>query len=177
MGEQRLDRRSGSAPLKPAGLIVQALDCRELLGLAKLGSLHGRFQYADGAIIDLQRDGIGMPILAAVGDRKSRRIAEAVRRAMDDLGNLGQRADGAGADAGHEQKLREIPRPAFGGGRQIAMEASGDDVLGPDIVMGRHDQMRQHELGLRFPTFDKAALELGELPLDPVWPELAKRRR
>ena len=78
-----------------------------------------------------------MPVLAAMGDRKSRGIAEAVRRAMDDLGDLGQRADGPRADAGDEQKRREILRAAFGGGRQIAMQAPRDDVLGPDIVMSR----------------------------------------
>jgi hypothetical protein len=46
-----------------------------------------------------------MPILAAMGDGESRRIAEAMGRAMDDLRDLGQRADGPCADARHQQKL------------------------------------------------------------------------
>jgi hypothetical protein len=35
---------------------------------------------------------------------------------------------------------------AFGGGGKIAMQPSGDDVLCPDLVMSRHDEMREHEL-------------------------------
>src|SRR5580704_11731689 len=67
--------------------------------------LHGALQHANGAIVDLQRHWIGMPVLAAMGDRKSCGIAEAVGRAMYDLGDLGQRSDGPCADAWHEQKL------------------------------------------------------------------------
>ena len=73
---------------------------------------------------------------------------------MHDLGDLGQRADGSCADAGHEQKRGEILRTAFGGGRQIATQASRDDVLRPDIVMVGHDEMRQQGLSLQFRTFD-----------------------
>ena len=36
-----------------------------------------------------------MSILAAVGDRKPRRVAEAVRRAMHDFRDLGQRPNGS----------------------------------------------------------------------------------
>ncbi len=65
-------------------------------------------------------------------------------------------------------------RSAFGGGRQIAVQAPGDDVFGPDIVMSGHDEMRQHWLGLEGRSFDAARFELGELPLDTVRPEFAK---
>ena len=37
-----------------------------------------------------------------------------------------------------------------------------------------HDEMRQHRLGLRSRTFDAASRQPGELPLDPVWSELAE---
>ena len=110
-------------PLQPPCLFVQALDRGELLGLAKFGLLHGGLQHVDRAIIDLQRHGIGVPVLAAMGDRKPRGVAEAIGCAMDDLGHLGQRADGPCTNAGHQQKRGEILRAALGGGRQIAMQA------------------------------------------------------
>ena len=90
------------------GLLVQALDRGEFLGLTEFGFLHGGLQDGDGAIIDRQRHRVGVAVLAAMGDRKPRWIAEAVGRAMDHLGDLGQRADGPCADAGDEQKLGEI---------------------------------------------------------------------
>jgi hypothetical protein len=93
---------------------------------------------------------------------------------MNDLGDLGQSADGPCADAGYQQKLGEIPRARFGGGGKIAVQASHDDVLGPDIVMTRHDEMRQRGLRLRAWTADAFLLHLGELALDPVGAELAQ---
>lgn len=54
------------------------------------------------------------------------------------------------------------------------MQASGDDVLGPNIVVVRHYQMQQHGLGLRAWTFGAACLQLGKLPFDPVRAEFAK---
>jgi hypothetical protein len=113
-----------------------------------------------------------VPILAAVGDRKSCRIAEAVERAVDDLGYLGKRPDRARTDAGVEKKLREILRPTFGGCRQIGMQAPRDDVFGPYIVMGGHHEMRQH--GLSQEGLAPGSIDLGEMPLDPVRAELAK---
>jgi hypothetical protein len=115
-----------------------------------------------------------MAVFATMGHRKPRRIAESVGCAMHDLGDLGQRADGPCADAGHEQKLGEILRTAFGGGRQIAVQTSGDDVLGPDIVMVGHDEMRQQGLSLRSRTFDAVSRQPGKLPFDPIWSELAE---
>ena len=103
-----------------------------------------------------------MAVFAAMGNGEPRRIAEAVGCAMHDFGDLGQRADGACADAGHEQKLGEVLRTAFGGGRQVAVQASGDDVLGPDVVMIGHHKMRQSELGLRGQSVDTSSLQLGD---------------
>ena len=63
-----------------------------------------------------------MAVFATMGHRKTRGIAELGGCVMHDLGDLGQRADGPCADAGHEQKLGEILRTAFSGGRQIAVQ-------------------------------------------------------
>ena len=104
-------------------------------------------QHVDRAVVDLERHGKGMPVLAAMGDREPRRVAEAVGCAMHDLGDLGQRADRPCTDPRHQQKLGKILRTTFRGSRQIAVQSPGDDVLWPDIVMGGHDEMRQQGLG------------------------------
>ncbi len=76
-----------------------------------------------------------MAALATMGNREPRRVAEAVGRTMHDFGDLGQGADRPRTDARHQQKLGKILRCACDGGRQIAEQSSGDDVLRPDIVM------------------------------------------
>ena len=40
-------------PLKSSGLLVQALDRRQLLEVPELGLLHGGLQHLDGAIVNL----------------------------------------------------------------------------------------------------------------------------
>jgi hypothetical protein len=71
------------------------------------------------------------------------RVAEAVGRAMHDFGDHGKRANSACSKARNEQELREIERTAFGGGRQVAVQAPGDDIFHPDVMMVEHRQMRQ----------------------------------
>ena len=154
IGKQRLYRRPSGVPLQLTGLHIEAPDRREFFGVAKLCPVYRGLQHADSAVVDLQRHGIGMPVLATMSDRESRRVAEAIGRAMDDLGDLGERSDSPGADARDQQEFREILRTAFSGSRQIAVQASSDNVLGPDIVMGGHDEMRQHGLGLWARRFD-----------------------
>jgi hypothetical protein len=91
------------------------------------------------------------------------RVTEAVGRAMHDLGDHGQRANGSCANARHEQELREIRRSAFGGSRQIAMQPAGNDVFRSDIVMVGHHQMRQEGLSVQRRPLGDAPLELSEL--------------
>jgi hypothetical protein len=51
------------------------------------------------------------------------------------------------ADAGGEQKVRKILRTTFGRRRKRAMETAGEDVARADIVVCRHDEVRQLRLG------------------------------
>ena len=90
-----------------------------------------------------------MPVLAAMGEREARGIAEAIGRAVHDLGDHRQRAHGARADAGRQQQFRKIDRSAFGRRGQRAVQAARNTSLGPDIMMRGHDQMRQHRLRRR----------------------------
>jgi hypothetical protein len=41
--------------------------------------------------------------------------------------------------------------------------------------MGGHDEMRQHGLGSRVRMFDEAAFQFRELPLDPIWSDIAEK--
>ena len=91
-----------------------------------------------------------MAVLAAMRQREARRIGEAVRRAVDDLGHHRQRTHGARADARHQQQLGEIGRAAVGRGGEIAVQAAQIDVR----RRGHRDgagmiEMRQRELPLR----------------------------
>ena len=66
------------------------------------------FSDADGLVIDRDRHRKGMPVLAAMGERKPRRVAEAAWRAVHHLRHHGERPDRACADARHQQQLGEI---------------------------------------------------------------------
>ena len=66
---------------------------------------------------------------------------------MHHLGHHGQRLHGARADAGRQQQLRKIGRPALGRRGERAVQAASEDVARAHVVMRRHDEMRQ--LGLR----------------------------
>ncbi len=83
-----------------AGLSIEPLQRSKLLLAAKPGLLHSRLQDANGFVINLDRNGIGVPVLAAMGERKPRGIGKAERRAVNDLGHHGKSLHGACADAG-----------------------------------------------------------------------------
>ena len=85
VGDKPFQRRTGGNALEPLRLPIKLLQRRQCVVLPKLGLLHRRFQDANGLIVDLQRHWKRMPILAAVRQRKPRRIAEAARRAMHHL--------------------------------------------------------------------------------------------
>ena len=72
----------------------------------------------DRLVVDLERNREGMAVLAAMGQREARGIAEAVGRAVHDLGDHRERADRARADAGREQQIGEVDRAALGRRRE-----------------------------------------------------------
>ena len=53
------------------------------------------------------------------------------------------------------------------------MQPSGDDVLCPDLVMSRHDEMREHELLRRLRRI--VTCYLHQFPLNAVWPKVAEK--
>ena len=111
--KQALERRAFRRPFQLARFPVELLQCRQLLVLAELGALHGRFKNTDGFVVHFERDRKRMPVLAAVGDREACRIAEPARRAVDDLGDQRQRPYRSRPDAGREQEIGKIGGAAF----------------------------------------------------------------
>jgi hypothetical protein len=103
-------------------------------------------------------------VLAARRDGEPRWVAEAIWCAMHDFRDLGQRADRACADAGHQQKLSKIPRPAFDSRSQRTVQTARENVLWPDIMTRGHDEVRQHRSGWS----RRRSLERGQPSLDPI---------
>ena len=83
-----------------------------------------------------------MPVLAAMGERKARRIREAAGRAVHDLSDQRKRPHRAGADSRRLQQIGKVDRSALGGGREIAVKAPQVDVARAHVVMRRQDEMR-----------------------------------
>ena len=110
-----------------------------------------------------------MPVLAAMGEREAGGIGEPARRAVQHLGDQRQRPDGARADAGHQKELGEIRRAARRRGCQVAVEAAHDHVAFANLVVSRHDEMRQERLPGRLPPFGR-----GEFADDAVRSEIGK---
>ena len=112
-----------------------------------------------------------MSVLAAMGERESRRIGEPARRAMDHLRDHGERAHGAGADSGHQQQLGKIFRPGLGRRGERAVQPAQDDIVRPDVVMVRKHQVGQNWLDRRGPGGRRAG-DRGRLARQPVGAEL-----
>ena len=81
-----------------------------------------------------------MPILAAVGQRKSCRIGKAIGRTVNDLGNHRKRAYGTCPDAGCQQQIGEVNRSPLGRSGKRAMQPSREDIPRSHVVMRRHDE-------------------------------------
>ena len=76
-----------------------------------------------------------MPVLAAMGKSKSRRIGETVGSAMHHFGHHGQSQNGASAKARREQQLGEIFRTAFGRRPERAVQPSRHHVLCTNLMV------------------------------------------
>ncbi len=64
-----------------------------------------------------------MSVLAAVGERKPRRVAEPIGRAVHHLGHHGKRLYRPRADARRQQQLGKILRPELGCRGKRAVQA------------------------------------------------------
>ena len=89
-----------------------------------------------------------MSVLAAMGEREPRGIAEAIGRAMHTSATCASARTVRAPTPGTSSSSAKSRGPAFGRGREIAVQAPRDDVFGPDVVMGGHDEMRQQRLGV-----------------------------
>src|SRR3569623_1272226 len=93
---------------KAPRLVVESFQGVHTVVYSELCLLHGGFQDPDGFVIDLDRDRVGMPILAAVRQRESCRVAETKRRTVDDLRNHRYRLPGPRSDAGRKTQVGKV---------------------------------------------------------------------
>src|SRR5438094_624956 len=77
-GDQLLDAGTARSRFQATGLVVEPFDRAELLVAAEPGLLHRLLQHADGFVVDADRNGKGMAVLAAMRQREARRIGKAI---------------------------------------------------------------------------------------------------
>ena len=92
--------------------LTPALRRLHLFLAAQSGPLHRGFHDTDGFVKNLERDGVGMAVLAAMGEREPRRVAETVGRAMHDFRDHPEELTALGERIGFDGVRREcFPRP------------------------------------------------------------------
>lgn len=146
LGDKILDGRTAGMALKLAGLLVQPPQGPKLFIPAELRLLHGRLQHLDGLVIDLDGYRKRTAVLSAMSNREASRVGDPVRRAIDGLGHQREGLHGPSTNAWRQQQIGKILRSAVSGGGEISMKPPCDHVAAPDIVMGRHHQVRQEWL-------------------------------
>src|SRR4029078_12942308 len=142
-----LQRWTLGEALKPTRLVVEAFQGLHLLMSSELGFLYGRLHHADGFIVDFEGNRVRVTILSAVRQREAGGILEAIGRSVHHFADHGEGSDPARADARRQQKIREADRTTLGCRGERAVEPPRKNVTGPDVVVCRHDEMR--EQGLR----------------------------
>jgi hypothetical protein len=167
-GDQRLDRRALGNALQPSRFIIKPSQRPERFVLSDLRFLHSRFEDANGFIINLQGDRVGMPVLAAMGQREACRVRKPAGCPVHDLGHKSKRLDRSRTHTRREKEFREIRGAAIGGGGKIAMRPTHMNIARAHIVMGRH---HNSGLGLIMQDIgdDKRALDAYHKALD-VYP-------
>ena len=73
-GNDFLQAGSSYVSLKHPRLVIQALQCSKLFRSAKPGLGDSFFKYPNCFVIDFQGDWKRVPVLAAVGERETRRV-------------------------------------------------------------------------------------------------------
>lgn len=91
---------------------------------------------------------------------------------MHHFGNEGQRPHRAGAHARNQEKLGEIGGTPLGGRGHVAVKAMHHDIAFADIMVSRHDQMRQQWLHR---GRCGAGLQGGEFSKDAIRPKILEQ--
>jgi len=103
--------------------------------MAKFCFVDAGTKHPDRLIVDFDGNREGMPVLAAVSERKSRGVAEAARRAMEHFGYQREGADRLTFLICCSRPAWAHARSAPGCGCQIAMQTPQMNVARPHIVM------------------------------------------
>jgi hypothetical protein len=102
--------RTGDMAFELASLFVETHQHGKLLLAAEPGLCNRHFRHPYRLVVDRDRHRKGVPVLAAMGERKPRRVGKALGRAVDDLGDHRQQPHCPGADARDQQQFGKILR-------------------------------------------------------------------
>src|SRR5215471_8418169 len=141
--DKLLNGTTRSASFEETGLLIEPLQRAQLLLASEFCTPNGGLHHTYRLVIDPERHREGMPVLAAVSERKSRGISEAIRGTVHHLGDHGQGTHSARANTGGEQEIRKVRRSTIGCRRQIGIEPSRVDVAGADIVVFGQVEVRE----------------------------------
>ena len=138
----RGDVRFGATPgFNRARERIEPLEATELVGVTQLRRIERTPQHGDRFIVDLERDGEGVTVLAAMRECEARGIVESGRRAVHDFRDERERLQRARPELLEQQEGREVAQVAFVRERQHGAEPLLVDVRRTHIVMRRHDQV------------------------------------
>jgi hypothetical protein len=160
------ERWPGRVALQAARLFVEPTHSLEAFVVAELSAGERRPEDRNCGVVDFRWHRIGMPIFAAMSQRKTCRIGKATGRTVNHLGNHRERTDGASTETWYEEQFRKVVRTDFGRRGEGTMEAPNHNISCPRIMMGWHDEMRQKWLLGRM-LKRSAAFQEGELADDP----------
>ena len=132
--------------------------------MAKFCFVDAGTKHPDRLIVDFDGNREGMPVLAAVSERKSRGVAESTGCAMQHFGHQCKSAHRACSDPGRKQQIRKVAGPALGCSGKIAVQAPQMNIARPYLVMCGQKKMWQCRL--------HRLLIVGRLPVGDL-----KRRR
>jgi hypothetical protein len=124
-----------------ARVLIEASNRPQRFITAEFGGADRTLQNRDGLVVHLERHGKGMPVFAAMSQRKARRIAKSIGRAMEDFGDEGHGRDRAGADSREQQQFGEVLWAPIRRGGKRRMQSLQINVRGADIMARRHFQM------------------------------------
>jgi hypothetical protein len=121
--DQLLYRRTGGVALDESSRVVEALERGQLFLTSELRALDRRLQHLNRLIVDPKRHRKRMPVLATVSKREARRVGEAVRLFIHDLGDHYERAHGPRSDAWNEEQFGKVGRAPIRRCSQVGVKA------------------------------------------------------
>jgi hypothetical protein len=132
-----------------AGQSIQSPETLKLFRMPKSSCVHRTPQNGKRFIVGLQRHGEGMSIFATVSEGEARRIREPARRSVDNFCDQRQRLQCPWSQSLNQQQRGKVVQLLLMRHRQNCTQPFQVNVLGPNIMMHRHNQLASVIQGTR----------------------------